>query len=96
MSTNIQLNMSKTFLYSNTFDMPRLVRSITIILPCTVCKENTQSDPYSKHIFGVCCGTCHSALENRYEEWLREHNMENTFELKNIYLTNIKNGLSKV
>ena len=88
--------MSKAFLYPNTSDMPRLVRCMTICLPCTVCKQNTQRDPYSKHVFGVCCNLCHSALENRYEEWLIEHNMEDTFELKNIYLTKIKKGLSEL
>lgn len=59
--------MSKTFTnqQKEIHALPKLVRYCTISFPCTVCKKNTQEDPFSKYFFGLCCSECASHI-NRY------------------------------
>ena len=59
---------------------------VGIIMPCTVCKEKTQMDPFSKYNFGVCCERCRNALELRYNNLSEKYT-------KKMYLDMVKKGL---
>lgn len=86
--------MSKTFFDTDSSLHPTpLVRMIGIHSPCTICKESTQMDPYSKYFFGVCCQHCKHSLETRYSIWLIENRMYRTEDTKKTYLNMIKEGL---
>lgn len=63
--------MSRATLQNNSLMPTRLVRCITVMVPCEFCKNLTQQQPFGAY-FGCICRDCSTELEIQYQIWCYE------------------------
>lgn len=88
--------MSKSFTMNqiNNIDtIPILVRHVSIMMPCKICKKSTQEDPFSKYFFGVCCSECSSHINRYSKTWIKKHNLEENESSRKLFFDTLNHHL---
>ena len=85
--------MSKTFPITLPITVPRLVRCITVELPCTICRKPTQEDPFSSYFFGACCSTCAIYIDRVMKRWLYHKRLDNNETTRKLFFDILKTKL---
>lgn len=91
------LSMSKTHLkseYQLKLMSKPVMRSLTIQMPCKICKTLTQDDPYNKYFFGACCSNCSFCLNQKYNELVINTDLDDNEDTKAMFFTIIKNNIN--